>query len=465
MADDLNARLRATSRAYEDREAGAQPDDLELASLYRDVRRHRTGRTVRHAGVAAAALLVVGTAGWFGVRAVPDVPPAQTPTPTPTVAPAPSTAAPSPTPTPEPVRTPVEITGMPAMWALDDDVLAAAGPGWTLATYSPESIDSTAPGQVVLAAPDGRLFHVAAAPDEGTWSIVAWDGGATAVVHGSDGRAALDLRTGTLTPDPRGLPPGSRLTGHDAGHELWLAMGDGSPWVVGPDTAAQRVPGPNWDVLGSTDVSPDGTRALLTSGEGRPVVVDLTTGAGRDLGLDGLGCRLLGWADALTVALLCTDPTDLGAESFFPPMLADPALHPRYVQVRADGTGTPEVREIGSGELVPFVVQPLGAGKVAVAGAPLGGEVIDCATTAEVHAGDLVSRLSTPAPDLPWVAVPSVHGDVVHVMRLAGCHAERGDTVELVVVDTGTGTRTVLPAGPAGDRAMVPNGAAVTLTR
>lgn len=452
MADDLTARLRATSRAYEDRESGAQPDDLELARLLRDVRRQRTGRGVRHAAVAAVAVAVVSTAGWFGLRGVPDAIPAHTPTPTP-----PTT---SPTPSPERDRTPVDRAGMPTMWSLDDAVLADVGPGWTLATYGPaDSLSSDAPDQVVLASPDGRLFHVpdaAAGPDR---SVVSWDGGATAVVATADGRASLDLRTGATTPDPRGLPDGVHPTGRAAGAELWQST-DGAAWVVPDGGEARRVPGPG----GIGHLSPDATRGLVTADDGRVLVADLATGATLPVGDPLLRCHALGWADAATVALLCSDPTDADTGGFFPYLLADPASRPRYVLAPAAGAGVPQVREIGPGELVPGQVLPLGGGGVVVAGTPLADDVIACTTTVEVRTGDTVTPLTTPER-LPWATVTAAEGDVVHVLRYDGCGAEGGGPSELVVVDTGTGVSTVLPGGPGADRAMVPTGAAVTVTR
>ncbi|GIG40910.1 hypothetical protein [Cellulomonas phragmiteti] len=461
MTDDLATRLRATRDAYEEREAETRPDEVELARLYRDVRRHRAARHLRSVGAVAAAGVAVATIGWFGLNVAPDVPPAQTPSPSPTVTATPTPdAAPGPT-APEVVRAPVVITGMPPMWELDDATLAAVGPGWTLVTYGPQDQGGAdVPAQVVLASPGGDLFHVAQEP-AGRLDVLAWDGGPTAVVAGPDGRASLDLRTGALAADPRGLPSGAHAYGPHAAGELWSAS-DGTTWVVPASGDARAVPGTAGLRL---DLAPDGARGAAVDLDGRPVVVDLRTGARTDVGVAGLRCSVLGWADAARVGLLCTDPTDADDGGFLPYLLADPGSRPRYVLVAADGSGSPEVREIRTGELVPGRVLPVRPGTVALAGAPLGDDVIECATSTELRTGDTVSSLVAPGDArLPHTTVIGVVGDVVHVLRFVSC-APDGDAgpSETVVVDTVTGTTTVLPAGPVGDSTMVP-GRAVTVT-
>jgi len=66
---------------------------------------------------------------------------------------------------------------------------------------------------------------------------------------------------------------------------------------------------------------------------------------------------------------------------------------------------------------------------------------------------------------VPWSAVTRADGDAVHVLRHAACAGEGGGPGELVVVDTATAARTVLPAGPGGPEAMVPGGTAATVSR
>ncbi|UZN03346.1 hypothetical protein [Cellulomonas sp. S1-8] len=464
MTDDLAARLRATRDAYEEREAGARPDDTELTHLYRDVRQRRAVRSLRSVGAVAAAVAAVATIGWYGLHAAPDVAPAETPTPTST-----STATPVPTatvtPSTAPVRTPVEHPGMPAMWALDDDVLASVGPGWTLATYGPHSQTDgqVAPDRVVLASPDGALFDVSELPTDVHLDVLAWDG-LTATVASRDGRASYDLRTGALTPDPRGLPAGVSLSGTGGGVEVWSTP-DGAAWVVPASGPARRVPDGTSGPGQVAELSPDGTRATTTTPDGRPAVLDLGSGGTRPVGIDGLVCTTIGWADVDTVAQLCTDPTDADSGGFFPYLLADPDSRPRYVLAPADGSAEPRVRELRTGDLVPGHVQLVRPGVVAVAGSPLGDDVIDCTTTTELWTGDTVTPLAPErSPDLPWATVSGVHGDVVHVRQFAACSLEVGGPVDLVVVDTLTGASTVLPRGPEGDDMMVP-GAALTLPR
>jgi len=457
MTDDLAARLRATRDAYEARETDARPDDAELAALYRDVRRHRMLRSVRSVGVAAATVAAVASVGWYGLNVAPDVHPAGTPTPTGTATPTPGpTATPSTTPSATPVRTPVEHAGMPTTWALDETVLASVGPGWTLATYVPSTPHLSTPYRVVLSSPDGELYDVSELPEDVVVTFLAWGGGTTAAVATSEGRATYDLRTGELTPDPRGLPADARV--HDArgGAELWLTS-DGSPWVVPATGPARPVPGGTWEVTGLAGLSPDATRAVAGS-----VVVDLGTGRTTSVAPAGLDCTTLGWADAATVALLCTDPVEVDPGDFQPYLLRDPASRPRYVLAAADGSSGPQVRELRTGDLVPSRVRALRSGALAVAGSPLASDPISCATTTELRRSDTVEQLvGDRSTDLRWATVTDVFGDVVHVRLDAAC--EGSGPVELAVVDTVTGTTTLLPRGEGNDQMMVP-GSAVTRT-
>lgn len=112
----------------------------------------------RDGAVAAASVLVVGTAGWFALqdRTAPE--PAHTPTPAPSASP--TSAAP-------PV--PVDRPGMPPMLQAPEGVLRQAGPGWFVASYAPESWDPVpADGEhrsLVLSAPTGELYHLSDTED------------------------------------------------------------------------------------------------------------------------------------------------------------------------------------------------------------------------------------------------------------------------------------------------------------
>lgn len=456
MSDDLNARLRAASDAYTARESSTRPDDLELAAVHRDVRRRRLAHHARVGGVAAGVVAVVTTAGWLGVtRPQPPVPPAATATPTPGASTTP-TATPTPRPTPAQAatRTPADEPGLPPMWRLDAATIASVGPGWSLVTYTSVLGTPAAPARLVLASPTGELFLAGKAPADALTRLVAWDGGSKAVVEVGQLRATFDLYLGKAAPDARGLPPGLRAQDAAAGVELWQGD-DGAAWVVPPSGDARRVPG----TRDLRDLSPRGTHALATGDDAQPLVVDLATGDARDLGVDGLTCDPVGWADDTHVALTCTDPTDADGGGYLPYLLSDPTSRPRLVVVAADGTGQPQVRTIARGELVPGRVLPVRSGTVVIAGAPLGDGVLDCMTDSELRTGDDVAVVPGAAPDAGTV-VTDVHGDVLHAWRSTRC-APDGPS-ELLRVDTATGAVSVLPPGP--DAAWSPS-SAVTLTR
>lgn len=457
MNDDLNVRLRAASDAYTARESGTRPDDLELAVLYRDVRRRRLAHHARVGGVAAGVVAVVATAGWFGAtRPQPPAPPATTATPTPGASATPSSDPTTAVPVPSATRSAADAPELPPTWRLDAATIASVGPGWSLVTYTSVLGEPAAPARLVVASPTGELFLAGQAPADALTRVVAWDGGPEAVVEVGQLRATFDLVTGVTAPDARGLPDGLRAQDAAAGVELWQGD-DGAAWVVPLSGDARRVPG----ARNLSDLSPRGTHALTTGDDGRPLVVDLATGDARDLGVDGLTCDPVGWADDTHVALRCTDPTDADSGGFFPYLLPDPSSRPRMVVVAADGSGQPQVREIARGELVPGRVLPVRPGTVAIAGAPLGDGVLDCMTDSELRtAGDVVA-VSAPgaAPDAGTV-VTDVHGDVLHAWLSAGC-APDGPS-ELLRMDTATGAVSVLPPGP--DAAWSPS-SAVTLTR
>ncbi|GAA4622682.1 hypothetical protein [Cellulomonas oligotrophica] len=331
MTDDLNARLKASlDRGAQHLDAVPVPDGLG-AALHRQVRRRRVRRAAVRTGVAAAVVVAVATPVW-ALRPDPTPLPVATPSPTAT-----ATATPTPTPTPTPPPTPTQEPTAQApvlellprddgltVHRIPDGLIDEVGAGWSLVTYGPTTPGAAVP--VVLAAPDGTPYLVTDAADP--LRLAGWRAGeSTALVTDGSGRAVLDLRTGAVTSDPRGLGAAATFAG-------WRADGAETWWTVDPEDSSRVLLvalGPDGTQRlganlragvqnGATAVDAAGTRIALSpdlasfgdggSGPSDHVEVrTLDTGATTShlAGPEGWSCRPAGWVDPTTLLTTCLD--------------------------------------------------------------------------------------------------------------------------------------------------------------
>ncbi|MGY4644954.1 hypothetical protein [Cellulomonas sp. URHB0016] len=262
--------------------------------------RHR--RRVRHSqqtvlGVAAVAALGVAVV-LAGNLARPHVDPAVTPSPHVSTSPHPST---TPTATAVPSTPPVpliEEPGLPPYRPLTADVLATAGAGWVVSELDLPGTDESdfvpAEGTAIfVSSPTGDVYR-AAAPDPSAvgprskvaFTLERWPVGASyAVVSGLgewQHRGRLDLLTGVVTEDDRGLPEQMQLVDVTPdGTEVWErspgAFPLGGVWVVPASGEARQVgPGGENDDTDVLAVDPSGRYAAVSTGQG-PGVLDLTS--------------------------------------------------------------------------------------------------------------------------------------------------------------------------------------------
>ena len=317
MAENLGVREKSIE--------GLEPSSGALARTVRTVRRRRTVRhSVQAVGiVAAAGVLAAGS--WLGLHGVQEPVPAVTPTPIV------STPAPSPTatPTPTPTAPPDEILGLPPTRPMPPGMLESTTSGWALAVYrsSPGPVGEPVPPSahaVVLASPDGELYHVVDLQTDLTVELVRWDPGATTAIVRVDSpmgvesdvspRSILDLTTGAIVRDDRGFSnatyyqgttaTGAELWGQSAStdayvSELYVLEGDGAPVLLGyMGSSLVLDPTRRWVV--TPDLAHDGTTfALIDVVEGGRTV--------HEFGLPGTRCDLVGWLDAGAVLAYCAD--------------------------------------------------------------------------------------------------------------------------------------------------------------
>lgn len=305
MTDDLAARLRATSDAYEDRESGARPHPTELTALYRDVRRSRAVRSLRSTGAAAAAVVAVATLGWYGLQSTPDAVPAQPAVPSPT-----STAGPSPERTtlaPDPGAAPVPAPHAPGLvpaYVMPPGTLEAATPGWVLVVQKPVPGPGAGSSQeptahvLDLVSPAGERYRVLDLPTGTEVSLAHWVAGADEALVTTDGSrpARLDLRTGQIVPVD-GLEQAQYVGRSADGLDLWQDFGGG---IVAHDGRAVVRELPDVRSFFGESAVLDATGARMAGDDdGGLVVVDTGTGAVTPMpDQDGRTCVAIGWDGA-----------------------------------------------------------------------------------------------------------------------------------------------------------------------
>jgi len=267
------------------------------------VRRRRRVRHARQTVLGVAAVAVGVAVVLVGNLVRPQVEPAVTPSPHVTTSPRITTSPqPSTTPTPVPTTPPValiEEPGLPPYRPLTPDVLATAGVGWVVSQLDlrePGAALGDAPVRdtaVFVSSPAGEVYR-AADPDpsalgpETGFSLERWPAGASFVVVSGSGeqhhRARLDLLTGAVTDDSRGLPDQVHLVDVTPdGTEVWERWPSAWPlrgaWVLPESGDARRVGSRGDDdqteVLA---VDPTGRYVAVSTGQD-PAVLDLTSDA------------------------------------------------------------------------------------------------------------------------------------------------------------------------------------------
>lgn len=361
MTHDLSERLRAAELSVARQVDAAEVDPGLAQVLGSEVRRRRTRRAaVRAVGVAAAVLAVAVPVVALQARVEP---PATTPPPVSPAPEEPTLPTPSPSesvePPPEPTTPlePVVVDGAPTLHRMPEGLLDEAGDGWVLMQYEAvdrdDGVTAGGPGRrvVVLADPAGTRFLVTA--DAPPWvRVVEWRAGtdtALVVLEDSRERGVLDLRTGEVRPEPRGLPEVEDLAGRRAdGAELWWVRGpDGTTRLAaltaeGVDVLTDQPQRPTHSVVDSAGtviaVSLDGSYSDDRGGTFDDAVglVDLADGTTTEVaaGPEQWSCRPLGWFDTATLSTGCTDDPVTGG-----------AYPPRDVVVAVDvaGRSAPEV--------------------------------------------------------------------------------------------------------------------------
>jgi hypothetical protein len=319
---DLGELLSHAERALEDGFAGRAAAPRGVAGAKTRIRRRRAVRQWSQGVGAVAAVGLIAAGAWIGVDHRHTPAPAESPTPsvsTPAPTPTP-TAAPSPTPAPSETATSAALTNepnLPPYRPLTPEILAQVGSGWvvTLHETSPFPQDGRLPDPpiVLLASPSGDLYRAAPVTGAGSYTtVLRWsvDSDGTVVVLNGGERSLLDLATGTITADTRGLEQSSAFLGLAAdGREVWTSAA--GTYLVGKTGRAS---------LASADqtwlLSPDGRRALVSPESNLSVtngatitVVDLLTGRRADVSgvvPDGApACSVAGWLSSSTLIESC----------------------------------------------------------------------------------------------------------------------------------------------------------------
>lgn len=355
LADFMNDALAERSGSLSDLPTTSVGERVRRKVRFRRARRHTL-----EAGGVAAIVAVLGTATWLGTNGRHD--------PVPAVSPTTSTPSPTPSPTPSDTSPAVadEIPGLPPTYAMPPGLLERTTTGWVLSIYRSDGNSDT--GQVtytvVLGSPEGTLYRVLDLPADPTMNVVLerWDAGsATAVVHTSSSldstddnpRAILDLATGTVTPDDRGMQAHAQYVGQDAsGAELWIqpayaslsSVADAELLTIREGTRAQSVATLS-GAYGPILVNPTGTRAVFHMGAFLGAV-DLATQSvvTADYGIEGMECGVVGWTDAVTVLVSCWDNVNWSPDAGL-----------WTIDVASDPRRTAHVRDLAESDARPAV--------------------------------------------------------------------------------------------------------------
>lgn len=361
---DLGHLLSSVEENVERTHLGVAVSPDALDRTRRTVRRRRRLRRTRDGAVGAVALLTVGGVVAWGLPPGPaDV--ATTPGPTPQGTSAPTSAA-TPAPTPAGERL---VLGAPVQAATPRDVpiadlLAATGPGWSLATVRQERLDAPnvmRPGDlrevVTLVSPAGERTALLDVGDRTSLHLEDWRPGtstAVALVAVADDpfrSGLMDLTTGALVPLPFEFehhPLGLAVTGESVWLDVPMTDEVRAALAADPDGVRPVAPGAlvgvdpeAWtDPLGHLEapssgpagrlrlvdpegvardagdvtlplrlhpLSPDRAWLAVQGPAGGLLGVDLRTG--RSHPVDGVeaDCRLTGWADQHAVLAACPE--------------------------------------------------------------------------------------------------------------------------------------------------------------
>jgi hypothetical protein len=440
--------------------------DDALAVLTGRVRARRARRQVLRAAAIMPVVIGLALAGRVLVdRDRSPLPQATQPAPT-TSATAPTSPAPGAL-----VLLPSE-PGLPERYSLPGGILAQAGPGWVLATYTPVSTGQAAVGPaqtvVLLASPAGTAYEVLrldtgrSAGPQVTWTnhtVVDWrpgegtallaeltavDDAGTILVDAPPDYAELDLVTGVLGPV---LPRLHGLTFEARRGDVrwWSDRTTGD--VLQEDRAGLRVVAS----LGEGHpgaFSPDGD-LLLVGNE----VHDLASGTvvGR-VGSGDSFCSPVSWWTRDSVLAVCTSQD---ASSYDGPYLD---LSPRLVVFDRDGLltgGGTELRPIGAGDPLPSSWDSawladrevvVGAVEVSPTDSMLG-DICDDGVYLLGEKG--VTRMATAdLRETPSSFLPRSAGEHLVVESGTGCDVYPTPSV-LTHLDLATGTATVMIGVPA----------------
>lgn len=433
MSNDLNAVL---GRAIDELASRDDAGELLLAGLRRSVRRRRVQRHTVESVVGLAAVGVVGTAAWAGLRFTtppPAVEPTPTVQPTPTATSTPTpTGTPSLTPSPTPSTTttpPVPASfGQPSSVPVTPAVLRSAKVGWVLAVSAPQylhgegDVVSAGPPVLFLVSPAGDRYKVLEMAHE--YWLVHWAAGQThAIVQVAKGPyRSLDLLTGELDP-VAGITDDDQWVGVDsAGRTIWQNTA-GRVLAVAPDGTSTVLA---WTLvpLGGP-LSPN--HDLIGSGYG---VFDLKAERKRFFQppSNGASCSTLGWLSDAEVVIGCSE-SDGQYRTYSTPFTPDwdPVTsqpHPQPWQL--DGIEPGSVRW----------VEQLTDGRLVVVGTDQEGR-----STVVVKDGSSV----TTAWRAEWLA--DAHVEVAGTLVLLTLDTD-DSADELLVYDAMTGTTTVLMPVP-----------------
>lgn len=292
-------------------------------AVVRRVRKVRARRTAVRAGVFASVLVVVVAGGLLLVRpslraVLPAVVvPTASPSPSQPATPAPTASAP----------TQFVVSGLGSLPQATEQTLAEAAPGWALIVWQPTvavSPDSLADPTVessdlLLAAPDGSLFHLASFHQAFTdlqldsWTVGSRDvaaswcppqGDPSRANHDGCAVGRLDLLTGEFS-NPVYLGANEGIDGWLADGRAVVGQGGASIVMLSPDGSRSG------GLAGSSDsaalVSPDATRVALL---GSDRVLRLSEGSGEvGAGIvvpdNSDDCMLMGWLDTHDVLVAC----------------------------------------------------------------------------------------------------------------------------------------------------------------